>query len=102
MMGAGETFAAIAFAGVLIALIVAGTEMFRRFMNYKERQLEMSEQSARSTAQNKAIEDRLRALESIVTDGGYDVASKIEALRDTRKVEDQGSGVPLGLSRENA
>ena len=27
-------------------------------------------------------------LERIVTDGGYDVATQIEALRDTRKVEE--------------
>jgi hypothetical protein len=26
-------------------------------------------------------------LERIVTDGGYDVATQIEALRDTRRVE---------------
>jgi len=31
-----------------------------------------------------ALEDRVRVLERIVTDGGYDLASKIEALRDER------------------
>ena len=30
------------------------------------------------------LEDRVRVLERIVTDGGYDLASKIEALRDER------------------
>ena len=38
-------------------------------------------------------------LERIVTDGGYNVAAQIEALRDTRNVEG-GTGVPLDLSRE--
>jgi hypothetical protein len=28
-------------------------------------------------------------LERIVTDGGYDVATQIEALRDQRRVEEQ-------------
>jgi hypothetical protein len=30
------------------------------------------------------LEDRVRVLERIVTDGGYDLAHKIEALRDER------------------
>jgi len=32
------------------------------------------------------LEERVRVLERIVTDGGYDLASKIEALRDERPV----------------
>ena len=32
----------------------------------------------------KALRDRVRVLERIVTDGGYDLAHKIEALRDER------------------
>lgn len=30
------------------------------------------------------LEERVRVLERIVTDGGYDLATKIEALRDAR------------------
>jgi len=33
------------------------------------------------------LEERVRILERIVTDGGYDLAQKIEALRDERGVE---------------
>ena len=33
------------------------------------------------------LEDRVRVLERIVTDGGYDLAHKIEALRDERGLE---------------
>ena len=33
------------------------------------------------------LEERVRVLERIVTDRGYDVATQIEALRDARKVE---------------
>jgi hypothetical protein len=39
-------------------------------------------------------------LERIVTDKGYDVASQIEALRDTREVEQTGSGMPLNIARQ--
>ena len=44
-----------------------------------------------STAQQDArieeLEDRVRVLERIVTDGGYDLAHKIEALRDERSLD---------------
>jgi hypothetical protein len=33
------------------------------------------------------MDDRIRVLERIVTDKGYDVATQIEALRDARQVE---------------
>lgn len=46
-----------------------------------------AEKAAQYAASNKELEDRLRVLERIVTDRGYDVATQIEALRDTRKTE---------------
>lgn len=48
-----------------------------------------AEKAAQYATSNKELEDRVRVLERIVTDGGYDVATQIEALRDTRKVEEQ-------------
>ncbi len=47
----------------------------------------------RQDARIEELEDRVRVLERIVTDGGYDLASKIEALRDER---------PLGQRLEAA
>jgi hypothetical protein len=47
-----------------------------------------AEKTAQYVANNKELEERVRVLERIVTDGGYDVATQIEALRDTRKVEE--------------
>ena len=35
------------------------------------------------------MEERLRVLERIITDKGYDVATQIEALRDQRRVEER-------------
>ena len=48
--------------------------------------------------------DRVRVLEKIVTDKGYNVAQEIEALRDTRRIDEEtGSGVPLHMDkREHA
>ena len=59
-----------------------------------------SEKAAQYAAKVQHLEDRVRVLERIVTDKGYDVATQIEALRDTRNVEDAGSGVPLDLVRK--
>ena len=46
-----------------------------------------SGESARQDARIEELEDRVRVLERIVTDGSYDLASKIEALRDERPLE---------------
>lgn len=48
-----------------------------------------AERAVLSATSNKELEDRVRVLERIVTDKGYDVASQIEALRDHRQVEEQ-------------
>jgi hypothetical protein len=42
---------------------------------------------AREDPRIDELEDRVRVLERIITDGGYDLAQKIEALRDERPVE---------------
>jgi len=61
-----------------------------------------AERAAQYASQVQALEDRVRVLERIVTDKGYDVATQIEALRDQRSV-DEGSGVPLDVAKkENA
>ena len=60
-----------------------------------------AEKAAQYASQVQKLEDRVRVLERIVTDKGYDVATQIEALRDERRVEDQSSGVSLDqLKRE--
>ena len=63
-------------------------------------------ETQRLKAENKALHDKLDAmqdrmivLEKIVTDRGYSLAEEIEALRDTRQV-DEGAGVPLGLEKK--
>lgn len=46
-----------------------------------------AENAAQYAAHTQALEDRVRVLERIVTDKGYDVATQIEALRDARRTE---------------
>ncbi|WP_232367265.1 hypothetical protein [Altererythrobacter lutimaris] len=60
-----------------------------------------AEKAAQYATKVQALEDRVRVLERIVTDKGYDVATQIEALRDERRVDEQmGSGVPLEMERK--
>jgi hypothetical protein len=60
--------------------------VFRRWFSYKEKQLELNAQAAAERAaeyavSNKELEQRVRVLEQIVTDGGAQTAAQIEALR---------------------
>ena len=48
-----------------------------------------AERAAQYAANNSELEERVRVLERIVTDRGYDVATQIEALRDQRRVEER-------------
>lgn len=59
-----------------------------------------AERAAQYASQVQQLEDRVRVLERIVTDKGYDVATQIEALRDTRSVEDTDRGVQMNFSRK--
>lgn len=59
-----------------------------------------AEKAAQYAAHVQKLEDRVQVLERIVTDRGYDIATQIEALRDTREVEDQGAGVPLSIEKK--
>lgn len=58
-----------------------------------------AERAAQYASQVQQLEDRVRVLERIVTDKGYDVATQIEALRDQRSVEMSGGGTPLNIAR---
>ena len=58
-----------------------------------------AERAAQYASQVQKLEDRVRVLERIVTDKGYDVATQIEALRDVRNVETEDSGAPLNFEK---
>lgn len=48
-----------------------------------------AEKAAQYASHTRELEERVRVLERIITDGGYDTALQIEALRDQREVEEQ-------------
>lgn len=57
-----------------------------------------AEKAAQYASHTAELEQRVRVLERIVTDRGYDIATQIEALRDTTQVEDRDSGVALNMA----
>ena len=59
-----------------------------------------AEKAAQYASQVQRLEDRVQVLERIVTDKGYDIATQIEALRDTVDVETKDAGVPLNISNK--
>lgn len=59
-----------------------------------------AEKAAQYASRVQSLEDRVQVLERIVTDGGYDVATQIEALRDTRETDAAASGTPLEFTNK--
>jgi hypothetical protein len=94
--------------GVMIPIIALMIPFFAIWTKHKEKVATMQiETTANSTAEKAAqyssqvteLEDRVRVLERIVTDRGYDVATQIEALRDQRTVDGADSGTPLNIAK---
>lgn len=94
--------------GVFIPIIALSIPIVAIWTKHRQKIAEMhinatADQTAEKAAQYashvKELEDRVRVLERIVTDGGYNVAAQIEALRDQRRVEEEGAGVPLAARK---
>lgn len=77
---------------VMLALVVIGlptlmlTVAFNRFFKFREKKLEVealnaAEKAAQYASRSHELEERVRVLEQIVTDGGAQTAAQIEALR---------------------
>ena len=78
--------------GVLIPIFALSIPMVAIWAKHRQKIAEMelratAEKAAQYATSNTELEARLRVLERIVTDKGYDVATQIEALRDARKVD---------------
>ncbi|MCJ8189990.1 hypothetical protein MUY73_01360 [Sphingomicrobium aestuariivivum] len=78
-----------------------GFYIMHRLFGLKQRKMEIeAEQTAEKAAQyavsNHELEQRVRVLEQIVTDGGAHTAAQIEALRDLQDRD------PLPLPKEKA
>ncbi|MEP5938325.1 MAG: hypothetical protein ABJ239_08365 [Erythrobacter sp.] len=94
---------------LLIPILALCIPFFAIWVKHKEKVAKMQvESTAENTAEKAAqyssniqqLEDRVQVLERIVTDRGYDIATQIEALRDTRQVENIDSGTPLNMNRQ--
>ena len=77
---------------VLLAMIIVGLPVIflmvtaNRFFKFREKKLETeamhaAEKAAQYAARSIELEERVRVLEQIVTDGGAQTAAQIEALR---------------------
>ena len=82
---------------ILIPFIGVSIPIIAIWLNHRQKIEKMRIESTAQVSAEKAaqyvgrvdeLEDRLRVLERIVTDRGYDVATQIEALRDQRRVEE--------------
>jgi hypothetical protein len=82
---------------VLLALVVIGLPvgtvlyMAHRFFRFRERKLEVeaglaAEKAAQYASRSMELEQRVRVLEQIVTDGGAQTAAQIEALREQARI----------------
>ena len=85
-------------------LMVIGIVWIVNRSKLEKQRLEMTastsaEKAAQYATQIQRLEDRVQVLERIVTERGYDVATQIEALRDTRIVETEDSGTPLRFEK---
>jgi hypothetical protein len=96
------------FIGLVAVMGVFGIPIVAIWTKHREKMIDRhvgataeasAERAAQYASHTQELEDRVRVLERIVTDRGYDVATQIEALRDTRRVEEPGAGVPLGFDK---
>jgi IS5 family transposase len=78
--------------GLMAVILPFSIPIIAIWTRHQRRMAEMqvqitAEKAAQYASHTSELEERVRVLERIVTDKGYDVASQIEALRDARKVE---------------
>lgn len=81
----GELAILIPLAPFLMVAFIVWTKHQSKLAELRVK--ETAEKAAQYASHTSELEERVRVLERIVTDKGYDVASQIEALRDARKVE---------------
>ena len=96
------------FIGLVAVMGVFGIPIVAIWTKHREKMIEKqvgataertAERAAQYASHTQVLEDRVRVLERIVTDNGFVTAAQIEALRDTRRVEQLDAGVPLGFEK---
>jgi hypothetical protein len=101
-MGPDTIWVLIPIMGMMIPIVAIWTKHQQKIaeMQVGATAEHTAEKAAQYASQIQRLEDRVQVLERIVTDRGYDIATQIEALRDQRRVDENGAGVPLGLSKK--
>ena len=84
----------MAFISVVVVPALLVVYIANRFFRLREKKLEIeamnaAEKAAQYASHSREIEERLRVVEQIVTDGGAQTAAQIEALRTPRNVGQQ-------------
>jgi hypothetical protein len=80
--------ALLIFVGLPVGTVLY---MAHRFFRFREKKLEVeagmaAEKAAQYAAHTRELEQRLRVVEQIVTDGGAQTAAQIEALREQERI----------------
>ncbi|MFC0205888.1 hypothetical protein [Novosphingobium soli] len=78
--------------GDLIPIVALSIPLMAIWTRHQRKMAEIqaeatAEKAALYATNNAEMEQRIRVLERIITEGGYDTALQIEALRDTRQVQ---------------
>lgn len=78
--------------GVIYTIIGIGSGLGWGIIGLKRRELNLKYARVRDEAENERsekmkLEERVRVLEKIITDSGYETAAQIEALRDAPHLE---------------
>ncbi|TYC91885.1 hypothetical protein FMM79_04235 [Novosphingobium sp. BW1] len=74
-------------APFLVGALVVWTKHQRRMAEIQAEAT--AEKAAQYASGTRELEERVRVLERIITDGSYDTALQIEALRDQRETDAQ-------------
>lgn len=90
---------------ILLIVLTFGTLAGNRSRTHKLQRLELEAriaeakagQAATGNTEHRQLEERIRVLERIATDGNHALASQIDELRDLQEIEDRT--MPQGATR---
>lgn len=81
---------ALVFMVIVLPIVLGiGSDIYKRRLAFRERELELlskqtAEKAAQYAAQAERLEQRVRVLERIATENNTDLALQIESLRDVK------------------
>ena len=85
-----DVILALVFMVIVLPIVLGiGSDIYKRRLAFRERELELrskqtAEKAAQYAAQAERLEQRVRVLERIATENNTDLALQIESLRDVK------------------